>query len=276
MFRRRRTRPERDEAERHSREQLAEARKANEYARQNRNFQALAIIVAIAGIIATVLLVWQPWSESSAPHARIALFSATQNAVIPRDILQIPSPPAYPGGERSNHCGAWWRNWFAYESAAPVPTNFYIEISAPTSADATVTAASVHVFRSYVPRAMSFILCNTGAGLVSGTILNVNLARPYEKATIVSDIGEAVPLLSMPDAVINIDPGHTEDINITPRGDDRFYQWSLSLTIVIDQHSQSFTIGSAEHPLCSWFGITPSLAYDYFQKSHSWRALEHN
>jgi hypothetical protein len=275
VFRLRRVRSEHDDAERYSREQLAEARKANKYAVQNRNFQVLAIIVAIAGIVATVLLAWQPWSGSPEPEAQITLLPASPNAIIPKGISKIPPPPAYRGSEVSNHCATWWHGWFARESAAPIPANSVIEISAPMSADATVTAASVHVFRSYAPQAMSFILCNRAAGAVAGTILNVNLARPYERATIVSDIGKEVPLLSMPDAVINIDPGHTENINITPRGDNRFYQWSLSLTVVVDQHSQSFTLGSTEHPLRSWLGITPSSAYDYFQRSHSWQAVEH-
>ena len=105
---------------------------------------------------------------------------------------------------------------------------------------------------------MTGIKCVYGAGPVPGTLLNVNLDRPNAPPTIVSDAGQSVPL-AMPYAVINIDAGHTEYVAVTPAGSGRFYEWSVKLTVVVDQHPRTYSFGSAAQPLRSWLGRPPPM-----------------
>jgi len=176
--------------------------------------------------------------------------------------------------QSGDHCRLWWDNWFPREGAAPNPSYLLIEISAPEHADVAVTGASLRVFRSYKPSAVSYIQCVYGAGMVPGTLMNVNLSRPNAEPTIVSDAGTAVPILSMPDAVINVAPGHTEYVKIIPTGDKRLYEWSIALIVVVDQKKSVIRFGSEQDPLRSWFGIAPSQAYDYSMTSHSWNVVK--
>jgi hypothetical protein len=148
-----------------------------------------------------------------------------------------------------------------------------IEISAPKTAAVTITAASIQVYKAYRPAAVTKIQCVYGAGPIPGTLLNVNLDRPNAPPTIVSDSGQDVPM-AMPYAVISVDAGHTEYIAVTPAGSGQFYEWSVKLTVVVDQHSQTYSFGSAARPLHSWLGPAPARSYDYDFGTRSWRAVE--
>jgi hypothetical protein len=213
---------------------------------------------ALATILGGLVLGWfsSPNSGIPVPRALVKLINYPLNAVIPDPISKVPVPPTYPIDEETDHCDIWWGNWFIREGASPDPPSLIIQVSAPVSADVTVIAARARIFHAYKPKATSFIECTGGGGPIPGTLLNIDLAHPDAAPTIVSDIGTAVPL-SMPGAVINIDPGHTEYINVVPHGTGRFYDWSVELTVIVDQHTESIVLGSPQHPLRSWLGPIP-------------------
>jgi hypothetical protein len=145
-----------------------------------------------------------------------------------------------------------------------------VQIAAPASADVAVTGATVRVFRSFVPKALSFIVCLHGAGPEPGTLLDVDLAHPGVSPTIVADDGSDTPL-ALPTAVINVAPGHTEYVAVTPRGARRMYEWSITLNTVVAQRQQTFVFGSRKHPLRSWLGNIATIRdYDYDMISRSW------
>jgi hypothetical protein len=263
----------RQEALRVEHKNLTMAERGIELATQNKRVQVIATIVAVIGILITVVLAWQPWSRPSVPHAQIALVPSAHNAVIPKSIRELPAPPTYPADQIGDHCGAWWNTWFVEQGAAEqwVPT---IEISAPANADITVANARVRVFKSYKPADLSYVKCLSGAGPYSGTRLNVDLDHPNAKPTIVADDGRDQPL-SIPNAVINIDRGHTEYVAVYPRGGDQFYEWSLELQLVVDQRSSTVVYGSQDKPLRSWLGVDNNhAAYDYDYSTNSWRIAQ--
>jgi hypothetical protein len=260
------------QTERHRLEEIGWARRAVELAVQNRNLQVAAIAIAAIGVVAAVLTVWSPWTTTPAIGARVSMQKPSGNAVVARPIAAISRPPWNQGLGAYALCQLWWKRWFIQENAAPVEGYPLIEISAPGEAAVTITSARVRVYSSSDRRKASLLICNKGAGVVPGTLLTPDLADPSAVPTIVSDTGSNVPL-SMPDAVITIPAGHTEFVRVTPRGmRDRLYRWSLTLTIVVNQRSKTYSFGSAKHPLFSWSGPAP-LSYVYTHSSDSWEEV---
>ncbi len=258
----------REESLRLQQEALALARRTS---RQNKNIQIVGAVVGVIGLVLAVLVAWQPWSRGS-PAALARLVPRTHNAVIPSGIAQVTTPPQYSPDLSADHCDLWWRSWFEEQAAAEdaVPT---IEISAPSSAGVTVTSATIHVFRSYTPSNLSYVECVHSAGPMPGTLLNVNLDRPDDPPTLVADDGSDRPL-SMPDAVIDIGPGRTELLAVTPRGMPRLYEWSVDVGVIVNQRRQTFTFGSATDPLRAWLGKRPTNSYDYNLASRSWEPVK--
>jgi hypothetical protein len=257
-------------AERRHREEVGWARKAVDLARQNRNLQLVAIMIALAAIVISAFLTWPQSPKAMLAHARITLVPFDRNALIPRQIRSLPSPPPYPAIDAGDHCPIWWKTWFPVERAAP-DADPLIEVSAPKSTSVTITEAQFHVYRVYRPTAISYVQCVYGAGPEGGTLLFVNLNRPNATPTIVSDMGTTVRL-SMPVAVINVGAGHTEYIEISPSGSGHeIYAWSITLTTVVDQHAAVVHFGSPQDPLRSWFGPLPRRDYDYSFANHKWQ-----
>lgn len=253
-----------EEALRLAREQLAVA---NADSRTNRRLQSvMGVLTAIS--IAIAIFAWQPWAHPDQPRASIRLLPSKHSAVIPKPIQEISAPPRYAQIEQSNHCGAWWRAWFRAQNAVDVvpPT---IELSAPTTASVSVTGASVRVFRSYLPRTLSYVMCLHGAGPRPGTLLHVDLANAGTAPTIVADDGSETAL-AIPNAVITVEAGDTEFVVITPAGAPRLYEWSVTLRFVVAQRTQTQTFGSAERPLRTWLGRTPEPSYDYDFGAQTW------
>lgn len=215
-----------------------------ELARKNLIVQVLAVLVAIPGVAVT-LLSWHPWSSPVAPSAILKLVGA-ESYVVPGLRSQFPAPPY------SLHCSDW-NAWALRAGAAPVPSMQYIEVEAPAAADVTITAANIHVFRSYLPSHLSSIVCITGAGPSVATDMFVSLSMPSALPRIVSASGGTAPL-AMPGSVVNISPGHTEYLDVQPAGEARYYNWSITFTVVVNQQAKEVTIGSASHPLASWLG----------------------
>ena len=233
--------------------------------------------ILIALVTAYVLWFAGPSSQSPPPgtntpalRARIKLISALGNAVIPKPISHISRPPAYPASLAGNHCGTW-QSWFVRQHAAQAMYPYLVQISAPAKADVTVVRAQISVYKSYMPADLSYIECLHGAGPVPGTFVNVNLSRPNAIPTIVADNGTSKPL-SMPGAVINVSPGHTEYLQFITRGRNLFYDWSIRLQVVVDEHTETFSFGSAAHPLRTWLGKAPAHSYDYNQAVHTWES----
>lgn len=259
-----------------NRELLRRAEESAELAKKSNHGQLVGFLVgtvlALLTIAATVLVAVQPWKSDPVPsQARADVHPiASRNGVIPKPVNAISAPPSYQPSQAADHCAAWWQRWFVQQGAAPVD-NPTLSISAPQGADATVVSASIEVYRSYKPANLTYIECLHGAGMVPGSYLNVNLDRPNAYPTIISESGQLTPL-EMPGAVINIDPGHTEDISVQPSGHrGMLYSWSLRLAIVVNQRQERFTFGSPTNPLRSWFGPIPPNAYDYDMQMHSWQ-----
>lgn len=242
----------------------------------NRRWQIVAAALAALGLVFT-LIIWHPWvARSSSSGARPVLravatmIPGSHNAFLPRQIGAVSEPPSYPSGQGGNLCELWWQRWLPAQGAAEdsSPT---VEISAPASVDTAVVGASVHVYRAYSPTTVSYVICAAGGGAEPGTLLDVNLARPYLSPTIVADDGSDIPL-SVPNAVINIDPGHTAYIAVTPSGAAEMYEWSVTLDIVVAQRHQLVTFGTPRQPLRSWLGTHPSEdhTYTFSNESHRW------
>jgi hypothetical protein len=230
-------------------------------------------LIALAGflsVLVAVLALWRPWAHAP-PVARATLVPSSQNAIIPKSISARTEPPTYSPSESGDHC-AKWNAWFATERAAQ---SFYppeIAVSAPVTADVTVTNVTTHVFGSFVPAALAQILCVRGAGPIPGTELTLNLTSPSTRPTVAPE-GGGKPL-PMPGAVINVDAGHTEYISVIPRGVPRFYEWSVTLYLTVNQHPETRIIGSPSHPLRTWLGTNPTESYDYDVPTRSWRRVE--
>jgi hypothetical protein len=232
-------------------------------------------VVTLVAVLTATALVWQPWSHTAAvAQAKVTLVTNTRNAVIPTSVAELSAPPVYPPAQAGDHCAAWWANWLPQQHAAQADIDPLVQISAPASADVTVTDARVQVYRTYKPANLSSVTCVTGAGPRIGTLLKVDLDRPHAKPIIVADDGRFEPLLSIPNAVINVDPGHTEYIDVNPQGTTTlFYEWSVQLTVVVDQRSQTFAFGSPRRPLVSWLGTAQITSYDYDFTTHAWKPV---
>jgi len=251
-------------------ESLAIAKDGTNLQRSGNRLQKIAIVIAVLGILTMTVIAWAPWSKPAPVYAAVRILQGT-NAIIPSPIISVSVPPRYPSQQSDDHCGRWWNGWFQSEdaSALKVPT---VEISAPVGAAAAVVSATVRVFHSSVPHALSTISCVSGAGPSPGTLLNVDLDRPNALPTIVSDDGSNVAL-SVPNAVISIPAGQTEYVAITPTGSKRWYEWSVSLDVVVNQQTTSYAFGNLKSPLMSWLGPMPAISYDFDFASHSWRQL---
>ncbi len=243
------------------------------------NVYLKSTVAVIAAVVAAGVAVfaWQPWkatgTAAAVEHAQLRLVTPVRNAIVPKPVAGLGAPPAYPPGQKEDHCSLWWAHWLVQQGAADADWPPLIEISAPKTTAITVTGASIQVYKAYRPTAVTGIQCVYGAGPVPGTLLNVNLDRPNASPTIVSDAGQDVPL-AMPYATISIDAGHTEYVAVTPAGTrGQFYEWSVKLTVVVDQHSQTYSFGTAARPLHSWMGQAPAHAYDYNTSTHSWQRV---
>ncbi len=262
------------------RRRAAERRQRDEpwLSRRSVHITIAATVVTIIGIgVGLVALFGGQGATSqrgSSPPARavVQLRPRTNNAVVPKSVGQLSQPPRYPVSDRGNQCHIWWQHWFDTQGAAEAQTNPTIEIRAPARAPVTVTAATIDVFRSYEPRYRLFINCVAGAGPSPGTLLSVNLERPNARPTIVADDGRDQPL-ALPDAVISVERGRTEEVAVNPSGARRMYEWGVTLTLVVDQRTQTVTFGSRQHPLRSWLGDIPHDSFDYDFESQSWKQL---
>jgi hypothetical protein len=230
--------------------------------------QALAVAIAVVGVLVSILL-WAPWKTGDPlPKANITLVPNAHNSFAPTHVARLPLPPPYPAADTGEHCANWTAWLEAIGAASEWP--YLVEVSAPARADVAVVSASVHVFRSYVPEGVTTIECVHGAGPIPGTLLTLHLANPNVPPTIVADDGSDTPL-RLPDAVINVEPGHTEYIALTPDGAPRMYEWSVTLRVVVAQHTRSITFGSSSKPLRSWLGSRPATVYDHAPSGGSWK-----
>jgi hypothetical protein len=267
MWRRRKAQEER--AQREHREILNVGERQIHLSRLSLRFQISAVAVGVVGV-GIALFAWHPWRSSSPPHAKVRLALGSHDAYVPRPIAAIPAPPPYHSSNRKSRCEEWWHHWFNAQKAAET-TDPLVEVSAPAAAAVSITGADVRIYRSYVPRAISYIKCVTGYGPSAGTLLYVNLAHPERDPKIVADDGSETPL-AMPNAVIDIEPGQTEELALTPRGAPRIYEWSAQLRMVVDQREQTFNVGSARQPLRSWLGTDPEGgAYAFDEKADIWK-----
>jgi hypothetical protein len=254
--------------------QRAQAQLAEKDARWNLALQIAGVAVAAAGVLIS-LFVWHPWVHAHPhriilPQASVQMLPNSHSAFVPALITRIPPPPDFPASERIDHCSRWWRTWFWSERAAEVAVPA-IQVSAPPNADVAVVGASIKVFRTYRPPAVSYIACLHGAGAEVGTRLDVNLSRPNAVPTIVAADGSDRPL-ALPNAVINVDPGHTEYIAVIPHGAPLMFEWSIVLTTVVAQRTKVFVFGSPPRPLRTWLGPAPPATreYDYSIQAHRW------
>lgn len=234
---------------------------------------AVGIIGIVVGILTLANGAGSPASRDLVRpgRARLQLLPRSHNAVVPKGIADLPVPPRYPTSARQDHCGSWWRGWLDELHAAEASSVPTIAISAPVRAPVTVTAARVRVFRTYLPKAVSYVMCLYGAGPSPGTLLGTDLTRPNARPTIVADDGREEPL-AMPNAVITVGRGQTEYVAVTPKGQPRMYEWAVSLSLVVDQQPQTVSFGSAQHPLRSWLGRMPSKSYDFDFQARAWKA----
>ena len=136
-------------------------------------------------------MVWQPWSGTAMPD--LSLHGANEgDAVIANPIANIAAPPAYRPSSTTDHCRLWWQSWLPRQSAAGMPWGLSIQISAPSDAAATVTTATVHVYRSYKPKKASVIQCDHSNRLSNGipvpaTHLMLDLAHPHATPTFTTE-----------------------------------------------------------------------------------------
>jgi hypothetical protein len=236
----------------------------------------VGIVVTIAGIVVGLVALLGASGSSDHPAAArraravVRLLPPDTNAVVPKAADQLDRPPSYPADQRSDHCALWWRRWLPTQQAALVGADPLVEVRAPAQAPVTVTAARVEVFRSWRPPTQSLVECVTGAGPSPGTLLNLDLVHPNARPTIVADDGRDEPL-ALPDAVIAVGRGRTEDIALSPIGAQRFYEWAVTLTLVVDQRSQTATFGSRARPFRSWLGPVPARAVNYDFRTRVWR-----
>ncbi len=253
-----------------SRKQLAVSESTAHTALLSGRVQFLALLIGTIGVVIS-LLIWAPWTSGGpAPRAQISLIPNAHNSLVPRKPSMLPAPPPYPEANTGDHC-ANWETWLDSIGAAS-EWPYLVEISAPVGADVAVVGASVRVYRSYAPKGVAVIECVHGAGPIPGTLLNLDLANPGLPPTIVADNGSNTPL-KLPDAVINIDPGHTEYVALTPVGAPRMYEWAATLRVVVAQHTRSVTFGSPSHPLRSWLGRFPRTSYDHPHSGGSWSGV---
>lgn len=209
------------------------------------------------------------------PTAVVSLSPTGGIAVIPKPIADVSTPPAYSSTETDDHCEPWWKGWFQQEHAASLNLPPFVSVSAPTGASITITHVFTHVFRAYKPSGVSDIECLSGAGPIPGTIVTLDLDHPSVRPTVATAGGNNP--MPLPEAAININPGHTEYLSLVPHGVRGFYEWSATLEITVDQRTTSHQIGSSSHPLRSWLGFgsarTVNAGYDYSVATHSWRLL---
>jgi hypothetical protein len=231
----------------------------------------VAVPIAIIGIVLAVVSAGGDDHRSQRLKARVAVLPTDSNAVVPKAVADLPAPPSYREALGVDRCHSLWLAWLPSQRAAPVGQPPAVQLSAPRNANVAVTAARARVFRSYAPRHVTEIRCTLGAGPVPGTRIDLNLDRPGEPPTIVSESGRDVPL-SLQRAVIDIPRGQTQPVAVYSHGRKRFYEWSVELELVVDQRPQRVVLGSPGAPLRSWLGALPSPVYDFDARTHQWRS----
>ncbi|QXJ24061.1 hypothetical protein AGRA3207_005312 [Actinomadura graeca] len=201
------------------------------------------------------------------PKAVVTFDEVGDNSVVPMAPGHLPSPPDYPPADENGHCQEW-KSWFDRLAGAPITKSRPIRISAPAHANVEVVSAKPTVYRSYKPARLTLVRCQ-GAGPKPGTLLRIDLDHPVAPPTVVADDGSEKPL-RMPNATIAINAGHTEYVAVTPRAAAaKMVEWSVRITMVIDQKEQVVNYGSAGRPLRNWFGPPPP-AQDWDQARRTW------
>jgi len=79
--------------------------------------------------------------------------------------------------------------------------------------------------------------------------------------------------LPLPNATDVVNSGQTENLDLDLNGHAAVYDWSLVLTVVVNEHRMTKRFGSESTPLRTWLGDLPRVAYDYDALTHSWRRL---
>lgn len=226
---------------------------------------AIALLTAVISLFA-----WHPWAGAGSPqlHARVKLALGSHDAYVPARPQTIPPPPPYSLSSKESRCEEWWRSWFEQQKAAEVNSPI-LEVSAPASAAVSVVGARVHIFESYAPSAITKVQCASGYGPEQGTLLYFNMRQPDARPKIVASDGRETPL-TMPTAVINVDPGVTEEIALTARGPELMYEWGATIRVVIDQHEETFEVGTPRRPSRSWLGEKPRIFYAFDEGTSTW------
>jgi hypothetical protein len=240
----------------------------------------IAIFVVTVLGVAVALLAWHPWSGTANARAVASPARVIGNVIIPKPIGDISAPPPYPIDQAQDHC-AQWNHWFEGQGAAEPGGGLGVEILAPSQAAVAITGVTVHVFRSYKPRGLSYIKCDerppVGYDLVPALAMGLSLAHPSAAPTINSGgvTGDRVQSFASPSgALIRVLAGTTERLHLVPSGSRvRMYEWSVDLSAVVNQRRETLQVGSAREPLRSWFGPNPRRAYDYDLAKHAWRRV---
>ncbi len=261
--------------------------------RRDDRLQLAILTVGIASVV-VALLAWHPWVGPTEPRVVMRVVGNLDNPIIPARIGAIPDPPVYPADRASEHCDLWSR-WLAHEHAVQAfrsgPAGFAVEISAPDNATVSIRGMSVHVFRSFKPRSVSYIECDRdtfgealgfSAGQSSGFTLDpipmlyLSLAHPnlVPRIDVASEAGGKPRSLASSTVVSRIKAGTTDTLFVVPRGHrGRVYEWSLDLPASYAQKRDTLKVGSRERPLRSWLGPYPKSGFDYDLKTHAWRRV---
>jgi hypothetical protein len=225
---------------------------------------------AVAAVVAVLTFIVANSGGPGPAKASVRLVPVDRPTTVPLSVSALPAPPSYPSNDKENHC-AQWRAWFeriGAEQAGPL-----VQVSAPRSAPVSLVGVRTTVYRAYTPQAKTQVDCTLGAGPLGGTYLERNLDRPVVPSLLATQFG--AHKLAMPPAVFRVGAGGSEDLAIQPAGrPGRFYDWRLTLDLVVDQRSQRFTFGSRAHPLRSYVPRAPQAdnipSVDYNFGTRSW------
>jgi hypothetical protein len=107
-----------------------------------------------------------------------------------------------------------------------------------------------------------------GAGPLAGTTLAHKLDNAAAPSILTSL--RSGGNLAMPPAVVRVGAGDSEDVAVLPEGHRGFYEWGVTLDLVVDQRSQRVSFGSPAHPLRSFLSGRAPLDYSYNPSTRSW------
>ncbi len=265
------------------------AKAAVSQARWTRNLAVLTLLLVAVGILG----VWLERFADDAPSIEAAIeeqrppeTTSTGFIVelpnfapgfVVEDLSAIGTPPEFTVDDNTQeaHCSEW-ESWLDEVDAAYWGGSHEFAVAAPTETAVVIVDVEFEIYDHRPVDGTSQVQCQYGAGGHYATtgLFNLESGAPVLELSSDGGTAEAEDFVVPPDSY-RVEAGITETIELVPQGDDGWWEWSMTVTAIVDQEEVSQRVGSPENPILT-FKHSPESdelpRFDWDIASCSWTA----